>query len=161
MDGSLWLPSPSGRIVTVEATQAHIRQLVPELRAEDRAEIEAQGEVPRHLLFRLWRWSSIRRTVFVDGEIAAMWGCSGALMSGTGEAWLYTTAVAERVPVGFLKTARAGIVEMLDRFPVLVSDVDARYERSIRFMRMLGFHVGAPRAEGPLGLMFCRLTMGE
>jgi hypothetical protein len=160
MDGSLWLPAPSGRIVTVEAKLAHIRQLVPALRPEDRAEIEAQGETPRHLLFRLWRWSSIRRTVFVDGDIAAMWGCGGGLLARTGSAWLYTTAAAERVPIGFLKTARSGIREARQRFPVLISDVDARYERSIRFMTMLGFHVGAP-FELPSGALFRRLTLGE
>ncbi len=159
MDGSIWLPAPSGRIVTAEATLAHIRLLVPALRDKDRAEIEAQGEAPRHLLFRLWRWSCIRRTVFVDGDIAAMWGCEGALLSHTGSAWLYTTAAAERVPIGFLKTARAGIVEMTDHFPILISDVDARYERSIRFMVMLGFHAAEPRPEGAFDRMFCRLTL--
>lgn len=109
-------------------------------------------------MFRLWRWATIRRTVFVDGDIAAMWGCQGALLDQIGSAWLYTTSAAERVPVGFLKTARAGICEMTDRFPVLISDVDARYERSARFMTMLGFHVGEPY-EIPGGAMLRRLTL--
>jgi hypothetical protein len=159
MDGSGWLAAPSGRIITVEARLAHIRLLVPALRAEDRAEIEAQGFVPRHLLFRLWRWSSIRRTVFVDGEIAAIWGCEGAALARTGKAWLYTTPQAERVPIGFLKTARAGIRLMQESHPVLISDVDARYERSIRFMTMLGFHVGEPY-QIPSGAFLRRLTLG-
>jgi hypothetical protein len=160
MDGSGWLPAPSGRIVTVEARIAHIRMLVPALRDADRAEIEAQGQTPRHLLFRLWRWSVIRRTVFVDGEIAAMWGCEGSLLGRVAAAWLYTTPAAARVPIGFLKAAQSGIHQMRQHFPVLISDVDASYERSIRFMQLLGFHVGES-FELPSGALFRRLTLGE
>ncbi len=149
----------SDRVVTIDAQIAHVRMLVPRLRADDRLEIEAQGEIPRHLLFRLWRRSAIRRAVFVDGDMAALWGCQGGMLARTGAVWLYTADPVERVPLGFLKTASAGISEMLERWPMLISDVDARYERSIRFMRMLGFHVGEP-FELPGGALFRRLTMG-
>lgn len=146
------------RVTMVEAELRHIRMLVPVLRAEDRAEIYAMGTVPRHLLHRLVRSSPIRRTVFVDGDIAAMWGCGGSLLGIVGEIWLFTAAPVERVPLAFLKAARRGIDECMRTRRELASDVSADYERSIRFMRMLGFEVGHPYAL-PNGAMFRSLTM--
>lgn len=148
-------------VTTVDAVLAHCGQLASRLRTEDRREIEAMGEVPRHLLVRLYRASSIRRTVFVGGEIAAMWGCGGALLGTVGEAWLFTTHAVERVPLAFLKTARRGISSMLETRWTLISDVSADYERSIRFMMMLGFTVEAPRAIPPYGAMLRRLTLSR
>jgi hypothetical protein len=158
MDGGAFL-RPEPRIVTVTARLAHCRALARSLRAADRAEIQAQGVKPVRLLCRLYAQSHIRNTVFVDGEIAAMWGCFGTFLSIEGAVWLYTAPPVERVPLGFLRAARRGIDMMLRAHRVLLSDVAADYERSIRFMKMLGFHVAAPRAEGPKGAMFCRLTL--
>lgn len=157
MDGSAWI-APRSPFVTVEATLGHIRLLVPMLRAADRAEIDSMGVAPRHLLNRLWRSSTIRRSTFLDGEIAAMWGCAGPLLSSVGGPWLFTTSEAERAPMAFLKAARRGIEEMLDTRRTLVSSVAADYERSIRFMAMLGFTIGDP-FEVSTGALFRTITL--
>lgn len=157
MDGSLWRRE-RGDIVSVEAKLSHIRMLVPRLRAADRREIEGAGRVPRHFLFQLVRTSHIRRTVFVSGEIAAMWGCGGAALGLVGEMWLFTTPAVERVPIGFLKTARRGITEVLQTRSRLVSEVAADYEASIRFMRMLGFTASKPYPS-PGGMLYRMLEL--
>jgi hypothetical protein len=146
-------------IETVEARPKHIHALVPALRCDDLAEIFLAGECPLPLLYRLCRTSPIRRAVFIDGRIGAMWGCAGTLLSPVGEAWMLTTHEVERVPVAFLKTARQGIAEMLEFRSALISSVMASYERSIRFMRLLGFEVGEPAPIPPHGVLFCPLRL--
>ncbi|HEV2674160.1 MAG TPA: hypothetical protein VGV37_06420 [Aliidongia sp.] len=140
------------------ATLAHVRALAPRLREGDRAEVEAVGAKPRHLMHKLWRTSHTRRTAFVDGEIAAMWGCAGTLLSPIGEIWLLTAPPVERVPVAFVKEARRGISEMLETHAILVSGVLASYGRAIRLMEILGFEIGAEYSM-PCGALFRELRM--
>lgn len=158
MDGSCWHRQPED-IVTVDARLRHIAMLVPKLREADLREIEGWGHKPRHLLFRLVRTSHIRRTVFVKGAIAAMWGCGGAAVGAVGEAWLLTTAEVEQVPIGFLKTARAGIEDMLRDRRTLVSSVAEDYDKSIRLMKLLGFTVGESVTMGPSGVRYLSLRL--
>jgi hypothetical protein len=136
------------------ATLADMRALSATLRPEDRAEIEAIGQKPRHFLIHLWLTSPYRRAYFVDGRIAAVAGYQGTLLSTIGHAWMLTTPEVERVPIGFLKAARQGRDEMLESVSALISGVAASYERSIRFMRLLGFEIGEPHPVPPFGRLF-------
>jgi hypothetical protein len=156
MDGGGKIGARRVHVVTRQATLSDARSMVPLLRKEDAHEILAAGHVPRHLLFKLVRHSLVSRTTIFDGKIAGMWGCGGTLLSDTGEAWLFTTYEVERYPMAFLREAARAVEMMLGLKSVLISDVDARYNRSLRFMSLLGFDIGAPQkiADGE----FCRIT---
>jgi hypothetical protein len=81
----------------------------------------------------------------MDGEVVAVWGCSGAsLAAPIGYAWLFTGRAIERVPFAFARELRYGLKELLTRWPVIVSGVAADYEQAVRFMRLMGFRVGEP-----------------
>lgn len=145
---------------TVEpATMSHMNQIADRLRKGDRSEIEATGFTPRRLLRSLWKNSHVRRTGFVDGEIAAVWGCAGVLLSPVGEMWLFTTPAVERVPMAFVKVARAEMSAILETKAVLVSSCLATYVQSVRLWKMLGFEMGAPFPMGPEAKLFRRMVM--
>lgn len=130
------------RIELVEARAAHVRALLPRLRADDRNEIEAAGITCKRALWLSWRGSHFRTAALVDGEIAAIWGCGGGLLDLVGRPWLLTAPVCESVPVAFVKIGRAQSRRMLDVHEVLRGIVYTRYWRAVRTLALWGFRVG-------------------
>lgn len=142
----------------VDCLPSHLSIVANRLRIEERIEFEAMGLVPRHALYNLWKNSSYRRTAFVDGEIAAVWGCAGMVLSTVGNAWFSTTPVIERVPMTFVKQARRGLAEMMQSKSTLISACGDSFERSIRLWTMLGFKLGDTMS-APNGVVFRHLIM--
>ena len=146
------------RYVIVPTERKHLPLLANRLRAEDLAEIEASGLPPRRMLLRLWQNSNHCWTAFVDGEIALVGGCAGQLLESQGQAWLFTTAAIERVPMAFAKEARRWLREVLaEKTSVVTACLDS-YEKSFRFWSMLGFrHTGFETM--PTGAIFKKMAM--
>lgn len=127
-----------------DARPEHIVMIRDRLRTEDALEITCLGVPVRKALWRSYKSSLLGRVGFVDGEIAAVWGCGGCALGGIGTPWLMTTPVVERVPVSMVKVARREMMGMLDIFPVLENYVAARYQKACRFLEVLGFELGDP-----------------
>jgi len=142
----------------VDAKPVHLSMVARRLRAGDLEEIEAAGETPRHLLFRLWRNSTHRWAAYVDGEIACVGGCAGPLASDVGEPWLFTTAAIERVPMAFARESQGWLREVLTIKRRLTTACLANYEKSLRLWTMLGFRVGDTIVY-PNGAQFRQLIM--
>jgi hypothetical protein len=93
------------------------------------------------------------KTAFVGDDIAAMWGLCVAFGPGVsplgdlGVPWLLTSAAIERVPVSFIKVARAELALMRANRRRLESYVAADYVQVVQLLRLLGFTVagGADR----------------
>jgi hypothetical protein len=146
----------TGRCVIVPSSIGDVYRVANNLRREDRAEITGFGLDPREALRTSFRHSVLRRTAFVDGEIAAMWGLGGAMLSDAGSPWLMTTPVVERVPVMFLKVGRAQLNEMLAQRTFLFNFVQASYARACRFLEVLGFVLDPATPMGPNQIPFRR-----
>lgn len=144
---------------SLPATIAHVYTLAARMRREDQAEMEAAGLDARVALRKTFRAALIRETIFVDGEIAAMWGMGGDALSDTGTPWLLTTPAVERVPVSFVREGRKNVATMLRIKPILVNYVDARYARACRFVEALGFVLEPPAPFGPKGALFRRFEL--
>lgn len=144
------------RCLIVPSTIADVYRIANNLREEDAAEITGFGLNPREALRTSYRHGILRKTAFVDGEIAAMWGLGGAMLSNAGAPWLMTTPVVERVPVTFLKVGRAQLDEMLLHRAFLCNFVQASYRRACRFLEVLGFVLDPPAPMGPHAVPFRR-----
>ncbi|MET4341938.1 hypothetical protein [Bradyrhizobium sp. RT9a] len=131
-----------------------VYRLAANLRAGDAAEVAALGLNPAAALRTAYRDAILRRSYFVDGELAAMSGLCGALLADIGEPYLLTTPVAERVPLAFVRCARAAVAEMLSCRMRLEGRVDASYGRAVRLLEVLGFTLSEPRPCGPNGALF-------
>lgn len=129
------------------------------MRKADRDEVQAAGLSSYRAVNRAFRNGILSRSAFVDGEIAAMWGLGGTLISNVGTPWLLTTHAAERVPLTFVKVGKSEVERMLMHRSVLENYVTADYEKAIKFLRILGFRVGAPFPFGIRGQMFCKFEM--
>lgn len=147
------------RCQIVDGRPHHLRLLADGLRAGDREEIAAQRMGPYRVLRRTFRDSLWSRTAFVDGEIAAMFGLGGLVLSDLGLPWLLTTPAVERIPVTFVKRARDAVQDMLNMKPRLENHVLASYTGACRLLEVLGFLLDEPHPYGPDGVMFRRFHL--
>lgn len=76
------------------------------------------------------------------GEPMCAWGiCRFARLPDWWVPWMLGTSEIDRYLVSFMKTCRALLPEMARRFPQMRNIVDARYEKSLEWLRRLGFEV--------------------
>lgn len=140
-----------------ECQISDIRAIIPVLRQDDLAELRAADIAPRHVLYNLWRQSFTRRAVWIDGAIAAVFGCTGTLAGGDGYLWLFTSPIIEKLPLAFFREARAQIRDFLETKTILETGVLRSYERSIRFWKMVGFAAAEQYEVG--GVAFLKLRL--
>lgn len=156
----------SPRVEIVDAEIEHVYLLVDRLRPKDLKEIQRLGIKPKRALYRAFKNSLMCRSAFVDGQIAAMWGIGVALrpglspLSDLGTPWLHTSDAVERIPLFFVRRAKAEVAAMLAIKKRLESWVDADYAEAVKFIRMLGFVVETPAPIGADGAMFSRFHRG-
>ncbi len=147
----------SANLVQVrDSIVSDIYTLANNLRQDDRAEVTGLGLDPRIALRNSFRNAIIRRTALVNGEIAAMWGLGGTMLSYEGVPWLMTTPAVEAVPVSFVKVGRAQLDEMLRHRSFLSNFVQASYRRACRFLEVMGFVLDPPVGLGPDRVPFRR-----
>lgn len=132
----------SCRYEILPCTLAHLRALARTMRAEDRAEIEALGLKPRHVLVHQWKLSAAPKTILVDGEVGACWGDASPLLDDDGCIWLFTAPPIERIRYTYFREAQRELRRLLETRTVLRAHVTHDYAKSLRFFRMLGVSFG-------------------
>ena len=149
----------ASRLRIVPAEERHCRALAANLRPGDRAEVQAAGMSSIRAVAQSFRGGLLMRTAFVDGEIAAMWGLGGTLISDVGHPWLLTAPPAARLPLAFVKNARRELAAMLALRRILRNWVAADYDQAIGLLRLLGFTLHPPAPWGPKGHLFREFEM--
>jgi hypothetical protein len=142
-------------IVTVSPSHiSDVYALASRLRKQDEVEIAAFGLSAKRGLRLCFRMGILRKTYFVDGEIAAMSGMTGDLLSDTGHPYLLTGPAVERAPFAVLREAKRSVDEMMMLRKTLSGEVLASYAKAVRMLEMMGFEIGEPRAIGIHGELF-------
>lgn len=139
-----------------------VDELAANLREADREEVIAQtGRDPSEAIAHSIAMSSPCWTARIDGELAAIFGCAPVSLIGPiGMPWLLGTPVLDRHPRAVISYSRPYLAVMFDAYPQMLNWVDARNERSIRWLKALGFRFHDAAPHGPLGLPFHRFDMG-
>lgn len=135
--------------------------LAANLRPADRAEVETLGLDPRVGIRRSFRHAILRKSYFVDGELAAMSGLCGSMLGDIAEPYLMTGPLVERVPMAFIKLAKDGVAEMLQHKLRLDGHVAAAYGSACRFLAAIGFTLDEPRPFGSHGAPFRRFHLNR
>ena len=150
----------SGQAYTLlPATEADARELVPLLRAPDRAEVLALGVDPAEGLLASLHSAQEAFTARADGQILCMTGVSPASLVGqTGVPWLLGSDLVPAHGPHFLRESRRLVARWLTLFSVLRNLVDDRYAAAIRWLSWLGFTIGEPM---PVGRGMFRLAHKE
>lgn len=146
----------------VEIRPATFRDaLTLEMRRADRDEVEAlSGRTPREVLVASVERSASAFAGLADGKLVCLFGVVPVSLIGvTGIPWLLGSDDVCAYSRQFLRRNRVYVREMLAEFPVLTNVVDARNGVSIRWLRWLGFMMGAPTPMGVRGLPFIPFRM--
>jgi hypothetical protein len=149
----------NSRCIVRPSVVEDVYRLAAALRQNDREEVEALGVDPRMGIRRSFRDGTLRRTYFVDGEIAAMSGLCGALLGDIGEPYLMTTPAAERVPITLVRQAKFAVADMMRHKLRLEGHAAAQYTGALRLLEVLGFKLYPPAPFGPKGALFVKYTM--
>lgn len=144
------------RIAIVPATDMHVAELAPRMRAADVREIEAAlGVAPLAALAMSLRRSTEAWAGTVDGAVACVFGVGPlSLLGGEGCPWLLGSELVERSAFAFARRNRAMVARWLATYPVLRNHVDARNIKAIRWLGWLGFEVKPPVPYGVSRLPF-------
>jgi hypothetical protein len=129
-------------IIVLPATPEHVRLLASCLRKEDALAAERTGIPAHRALWRSYKASLYAKTAFIDGKIAAMWGITGTYLGEKGTPWLLISENADEFPFKVAFRYRQELREMLRLFPILEEWVDAKHDKSLRMMKMMGFDLG-------------------
>ena len=143
----------------IPAADSHCLAMLPRLRANDALLLRTVGGEPLHAMrysieqsVESWAW-------MVDNEPAALFGYAApSLMGDVAFPWCMTTDTVTQHWIEFWRGSR-GIVDYIrGRYPRLEGCCDARYEASLRWLRVLKFKVSEPVLVPALGLSFCHWT---
>ena len=138
----------------MEALPEHIPAIAADMRQADRREVWASHRhTPAQALTFSLQHSELAWTCLVDGTPAIMWGVArlGSLISYKGAPWLLGTDLFfRRIPAlhrEFLRQCPDYVARMQARFPRLENIVHAKHRSALRWLRWLGFTVGAQTVE--------------
>lgn len=149
------------RITIRESTAGDARYVGERLRESDRLEAEALGLRGVDAVMQSFYGSDECYTGLFDGEPMMLFGASGSLFRDEAAIWALGTEVCDRVPMAMVRGGRGIVRDFLTRYPVLTNWCDARYEKSLRWLKMIGFTIGAPEPYGVHGEKFCRLLAAK
>lgn len=134
----------------------------PILRAADRREIIRMGEGLAGPALRRTIERSRMAGIFFDGErpLAIFGVVEPSLLDATvAVPWMVGTIHVVNCKKSFLRETRAWVQAWRGHYRVLTNRVDAAYPQAIRWLRWLGFEIGAPEPFGLGGALFCRIEM--
>ena len=129
------------------------------LRNADIREIEALGQGVRGVVWMCVRASDFAWTGLIDGVPAMVLGCAQSPLAEEGEVWALGTNELDRHPREVLIYGKQKLAEMLDVFPCLGNYCGAWHTKNLKWLRKLGFEIGAPSPCGEKGLPFCKITV--
>jgi len=131
------------------ATKSDAEVLAKDMRAADVREVERTGQTPRQALLTSLKQSDVAFTARFDGHIAFMFGVGPAFPPNTllgsvdvGWAWLLTGNRCNQSPRSFLRHREWCMRMLLEKYPTILSFVDAEYKGALRLVRRLGFKQG-------------------
>lgn len=149
--------------LVVPAEPWHAQDMAPRLRPEDLLEMQAAtAEDPELALERAIRESVLAFAWIVEGRVACLFGIAlgtHSVIGGAAHPWLMSTALVAQHRYAFLRRYRPYLARFANVYPVLYNYVDARYAKSVRWLRWMGFTLHPAEPYGRLGLPHHRFEL--
>lgn len=127
-------------VLITDAKLHYCGQIIRRLRREHASAFALVGLNAHRELRSTVAGSPYRKAAFVDGELVAMWGVMGSMLSPFGFVWLCLTNEAVKYPIAIMREARRQLDLMLEEKVELVTTVLHTDQAAIRFCTALGFH---------------------
>lgn len=144
----------------VEPTKDHIMALANTLRKEDAEEVLAYDyESTFQTLEQSVSNSVAPRAWLVDDQPALICGVAITRLLGTAIPWALSSNLVEQHPYIMLKGSKYIVGEWRKEYPFMKNYVDARYTKSINWLKWLGFDIQEAIPFGPKLLPFHPIEM--
>ncbi|MEI6282427.1 MAG: hypothetical protein WCP82_06895 [Alphaproteobacteria bacterium] len=127
----------------IEAKPHHVGKILQRLRAEHLGCLVGSGIERREIhreMRKVFDDSAFRRAWIVDGELAAVGGVTGSLLSPYGFVWLALSQDVIRFPLAIVREARRQLGEIMATKTELATTILADDDVALRFSAFLGFH---------------------
>jgi len=144
-----------------KATQDDVYALVPRLRPADIVECETlfgQDSALRSVMFGLHD-DAEALVAERDGVVIAVFGVCPGGEPGVGVPWMVGSVEIEKCSRQMIRDSIPRVRSWLKEFRRLENVVDSRNEKSIRWLRRLGFTIYPPEPIGLSGELFHRFDM--
>ncbi len=160
-------------LATNDIREWHITELCRRMRRSDREEVEAGCGLPIEQVVRysiatatdggVVFWKPSRAEVRPIWEYQAGLVCIFGVGPVAGEErngipWLLGTEELDRHPKQLLRSAGRVLKTMQRNYDRLHNYVHAKNDKSIRFLRHMGFAIGEPERWGVTGELFCEFS---
>ena len=132
-------------VTTIDTIPEHIRKLAITMQAQSAEIAIKMGCEPRKLLWQSYKKSIICKTIFINGEVGAIFGISGALYGEVGQPWLIMSDEVNAYPFKVAFVYRKELVKFQQMFPVLEDYVDEDNINAIRMLELMKFKVSKNR----------------
>lgn len=123
-----------------ESRESDITELKDRLREEDTKEVIADGHADAESALRYsFARSTLRLSVVLDGAVVAMLGLvPDSLLGQSANVWFLGADDLKRMKKTFVRFSRQAIENFLLRYPLLWNYVDARYTKTISWLKSCG-----------------------
>lgn len=128
-------------IITIDTIPAHLQQLFDNMQPELGETMYVSGVSSKKALWSAYRQSFICKSVFINGEIAAIFGISGVMFGQTARPWIAMASEADDYPMRVAFAYRRELKAMSGMFPILEDFVEENNEKAIRMLQLMGFQV--------------------
>ena len=145
------------------STSDHACYVAANIRKADEKELwDSMLMKPKEALQKSLETSDFISTGYINNEIVGIFGLVRvSLISNKGRPWMISTTALDNKKYwkDFQKIGKVVIVAMLQLFPYLENYVEASNDRSVKWLKVLGFQFDEPQRMGPLAKPFMRFWM--
>lgn len=129
-------------IITIEETvPLHLREMADTMQQETLDIAKRTGVNPLKALWSNYRKSLMCKSVFINGNLCAIFGMSGTIFADVATPWICMTPETQDHPFRVAFRFRKELNNMLNMFPILEDYIEENNKKGIRFLELMNFHV--------------------
>lgn len=142
-------------------TKDDVEYLIDHVRPEDIEEVDAfDGSTIRESLEQTPNLLENSEVWEVDGKVVCMFGVTPVEeYEGVGLIWMLATSEFEQYSKMFAVRCQKVVEKMVDGYEFIYNYVHSKNEKSVQWLRWLGFQTYAPEPIGHKGELFTRFEM--
>lgn len=129
-------------IEIIDTVPSHVRQMADCMKEQLKTMAFRLGISPQKALWKSYKQSIFCKTAFVNGDLAAIWGCAGKPADDKAYPWLICSPIVEDYPFRVMFAFKQELNKMLTMFPILEDWVDDTDIKVKRMLKMTGFILG-------------------
>lgn len=134
-------------ITIVETAPYHLRLMSDAMQSKSSNMAYRLGMTPLKALWKNYRQSLICKSVFINGNLCAIFGLMGTVFSDVGTPWICMTPEVEQHPMRVAFRFRKELDNMAKMFPVLEDWLEETNDTGMRFMSLMGFSISKNKVQ--------------